>query len=74
MGLKIGQKLPNNCILCTGIKKNRESSVGKGNVDVQLRWHNQLDPSIVKKSWSTAEEDIMFEEHKKLGNKWTIIA
>lgn len=33
-----------------------------------------MDPSIVKKSWTAAEEDIMFEEHKKHGNKWIIIA
>ena len=38
------------------------------------RWHNHLDPTIVKKGWSPEEDEIMFFEHRKHGNKWTVIA
>ena len=38
------------------------------------RWHNHLDPSINKKPWSEKEERIIFEAHKKYGNRWSEIA
>lgn len=40
----------------------------------RLRWHNHLDPKINKKPWSNAEEQVIFEAHKKHGNKWAEIA
>ena len=39
-----------------------------------LRWHNHLDPHINKKPWTEGEEQIIFEAHKKYGNKWAEIA
>jgi Myb superfamily proteins, including transcription factors and mRNA splicing factors len=33
-----------------------------------------LDPNINKKPWSEEEEQIIFEAHKKYGNKWAEIA
>ena len=39
-----------------------------------LRWHNHLDPNINKKPWTEEEEHIIFEAHKKHGNKWAEIA
>jgi len=33
-----------------------------------------LDPNINKKPWSEKEEEIIFEAHKKYGNKWAEIA
>ena len=40
----------------------------------QNRWHNHLDPAINKRPWSEGEEQIIFEAHKKHGNKWAEIA
>jgi len=38
------------------------------------RWHNHLDPAINKNPWTEEEEQIIFEAHKKYGNKWAEIA
>lgn len=40
----------------------------------RTRWHNHLDPTINKHSWSASEEKRMFEAHQQHGNKWTEIA
>jgi hypothetical protein len=57
---------------------------GKLNLEVKLglrsgkqcreRWHNHLDPSVVKVSWTLDEERTIFESHQKLGNRWSEIA
>lgn len=39
-----------------------------------FRWHNHLDPNIVKMGWSEEEEETLFQAHRKFGNKWTEIA
>jgi hypothetical protein len=48
----------------------------KGRVGKQCRerWHNHLDPAIKKEAWTTEEENIIEEAHKKHGNKWAEIA
>ena len=38
------------------------------------RWHNHLDPDIKKDPISVNEEKMIFEAHKKFGNKWAEIA
>jgi hypothetical protein len=38
------------------------------------RWHNHLDPNIVKDLWSEREEQILFIKQMELGNKWSDIA
>eukprot|EP00518_Triparma_eleuthera_P015611 CAMPEP_0197551330 /NCGR_PEP_ID=MMETSP1320-20131121/4633_1 /TAXON_ID=91990 /ORGANISM="Bolidomonas sp., Strain RCC2347" /LENGTH=347 /DNA_ID=CAMNT_0043111813 /DNA_START=1 /DNA_END=1044 /DNA_ORIENTATION=+ len=38
------------------------------------RWHNQLDPSINKGSWSQLEEELLLSAHRIHGNKWAEIA
>jgi len=38
------------------------------------RWHNQLRPDIKRDAWGDAEEELLIEAHKKLGNKWSDIA
>ncbi|KAK9819640.1 hypothetical protein WJX72_000625 [[Myrmecia] bisecta] len=38
------------------------------------RWNNQLDPEVNREPWSEAEEHMLVEEHKRLGNKWADIA
>ena len=39
-----------------------------------LRWFNHLDPQIVKKDWTEAEDQKIIELHKTYGNKWAEIA
>lgn len=34
------------------------------------RWHNHLNPKIVKTDWSFSEEWVLFLAHTLLGNKW----
>lgn len=59
---KVAEELDNN-----GYKK-------KSGKQCRERWHNHLDPKITKNGWTPEEEEIMFREHKKHGNKWTLIA
>ena len=39
-----------------------------------LKRHNHLDPNISKRPWLESEEKIIFENHKKFGNKWADIS
>ena len=47
---------------------------GRSGKQCRERWHNHLDPNIVKKPWDIEEEKMMFEAHAHLGNKWADIA
>ena len=38
------------------------------------RWHNHLDPNIVKDYWSPEEEKIIFDYQVSHGNQWADIA
>jgi len=38
------------------------------------RWHNHLNPNICKKAWEEAEDRIIMQAHRELGNKWAEIA
>lgn len=38
------------------------------------RWHNHLDPFIKKDPINKEEERMIFDLHKRLGNKWADIA
>lgn len=38
------------------------------------RYHNHLCPEVNKEPWSAAEDNIIFQAHKKLGNQWALIA
>jgi myb proto-oncogene protein len=40
----------------------------------ELRWYNQLDPSINNRPWGEAEEEILFRNHDNFGNRWARIA
>ena len=40
----------------------------------RLRWFNQLDPRINKRSFSEEEEERLLSAHKMYGNKWSNIA
>jgi hypothetical protein len=45
--------------------------IGRSGKQCRERWHNHLKPEINKKGWSEEELKIIFECHRKFGNKWT---
>lgn len=47
---------------------------GRTGKQCRERWHNQLDPGIVKQGWSDEEEAILQQAHSELGNRWAEIA
>ncbi|KAL2336924.1 hypothetical protein Fmac_011370 [Flemingia macrophylla] len=46
---------------------------GKSGKSCRLRWFNQLDPRINKRSFSEEEKDRLLAAHKMYGNKWAMI-
>lgn len=38
------------------------------------RWVNNLDESVSKAAWTTAEDSLLIETQKKIGNRWSEIA
>lgn len=47
---------------------------GRTGKQCRERWHNHLNPEVRKGALSFEEEKLIFEEHKRLGNKWAEIA
>ncbi|KAM0790626.1 hypothetical protein ACM66B_004488 [Microbotryomycetes sp. NB124-2] len=38
------------------------------------RWHNHLDPTIVKSEWTPEEEQIIIDLYERIGSKWAEMA
>ncbi|KAF2306859.1 hypothetical protein GH714_022102 [Hevea brasiliensis] len=53
------------------IAENLEGRSGKS---CRLRWFNQLDPRINRRSFTEEEEERLFAAHRLYGNKWAMIA
>ncbi|EXB36243.1 Transcription factor [Morus notabilis] len=53
------------------IAENLEGRSGKS---CRLRWFNQLDPRINRRSFSEEEEERLLAAHSLYGNKWAMIA
>ncbi|CAD8105232.1 unnamed protein product [Paramecium primaurelia] len=53
------------------IAKHLPGRIGK---QCRERFHNHLDPKINKERWTDEEDQTIIEAHKKLGNRWSLIA
>ena len=47
---------------------------GRTGKQVRERWLNHLSPSVTKRPWSIEEDNVIIDQHKKIGNCWSRIA
>ena len=47
---------------------------GRTGKQCRERWHNHLNPAIVKETWTAAEDEQIIRAHKELGSRWSEIA
>ena len=38
------------------------------------RWHNVLDPTIIRREWTKEEDEFILDMHEKIGSKWSQIS
>lgn len=53
------------------IAKHLDGRIGK---QCRERWHNHLNPAIIKSAWTEKEEEIIINAHTTYGNQWAKIA
>lgn len=47
---------------------------GRTGKQCRERWHNHLNPDIIKSAWKEEEDNLIYTLHKELGNRWAEIA
>lgn len=47
---------------------------GRSGKQCRERWHNHLDPRVVKQPWRPEEDQVLFQAHTQVGNHWACIA
>lgn len=55
----------------SAISKQISGRCGKS---CRSRWCNQLSPAVLRRPFTSKEDEIIMEAHSKLGNKWALIA
>ncbi|XP_043270198.1 transcriptional activator Myb [Venturia canescens] len=55
----------------TLIARHLKGRIGK---QCRERWHNHLNPGIKKTAWTEAEDRIIVDAHRRVGNQWAKIA
>ena len=58
----------------TSWTKLAETIPGRIGKQCRERWHNSLDPNLIKTTWTQEEDDLIIQKQKELGNKWAKIA
>lgn len=58
----------------TSWTKLAETIPGRIGKQCRERWHNSLDPNLIKTTWTQEEDDLIIKKQKELGNKWAKIA
>ncbi|KAK0151667.1 Myb-related protein A [Merluccius polli] len=53
------------------IAKHLHSRIGK---QCRERWHNHLNPAVKKSLWTLAEDSMIYQAHKIMGNRWARIS
>eukprot|EP00189_Rhodosorus_marinus_P005386 CAMPEP_0113960244 /NCGR_PEP_ID=MMETSP0011_2-20120614/4603_1 /TAXON_ID=101924 /ORGANISM="Rhodosorus marinus" /LENGTH=209 /DNA_ID=CAMNT_0000971667 /DNA_START=182 /DNA_END=811 /DNA_ORIENTATION=- /assembly_acc=CAM_ASM_000156 len=51
-----------------------ETIPGRTGKQARERWLNQLNPDLRKKGWTPEEDQIILQEHARLGNRWSLIS
>jgi len=47
---------------------------GRSGKQCRERWRNHLDPGVVKRPWLPEEDEVLFQAHVKVGNRWAYIS